>query len=183
MGGLMYVLADTSGSTVRDDFHEGVHLALPHLVHLAEDRGARFCLAGYGDDARIQVTLIGAGDLTMIPRMPPGGLSSLAAGLRAVAAAVEHDLRQLRSDGIEPGRPVTMVLAHGLGTDRDEQVLEARLPLAGDLHVSAPAAEDRLAFAGLGATLHPMRLGSAGTVAGSIVAATRDAWLSSGGPQ
>jgi hypothetical protein len=172
----MYVLADTSGSTVRDGFHEGVHLALPHLVHLAEARGVRFCLAAYGDDARLQVTLIGAGDLTMIPRMPAGGLSSLAAGLRAVAAAVEHDVRQLRSDGIEPGPPVTLVLAHGLGTDRDEQVLEARGALIGDLHVSAPAGEDRLAFTGLGATLHPMRLGSAGSVAGSVVATAQQAW-------
>lgn len=183
MTGLMYVLADTSGSTVRDGFHEGVHLALPHLVHLAESRGVRFCLAGYGDGARLQVTLIGAGDLTMIPRMPAGGLSSLAAGLRVVAAAVGHDVSQLRSDGIEPGRPVTLVLAHGLGTDRDEQVLEARRPLAGDLHVSAPAGEDRLAYAGLGATLHPMRLGSAGTVAGSVVAAARETWPGSGGAQ
>jgi uncharacterized protein YegL len=179
----MYVLADTSGSTVRDGFHEGVHLALPHLVHLAEARGARFCLAGYGDDARLQVTLIEAGDLTTIPRMAAGGLSSLAAGLRTVAAAVEHDVRLLRSDGIEPGRPVTLVLAHGLGTDRDEEILEARRPLTGDLHVSAPAGEDRLAFTGLGATLHPMSLGSAGTVAVSVVAAAQQAWPASGSPQ
>ena len=101
-----------------------------------------------------------------------------------VSAAVGHDVPQLRSDGLEPGRPVTLVLAHGLGTDRDEQVLEARRPLAGDLHVSAPAGEDRLAFAGLGATLHPMRLGSPGTVAGSVVAAARQAWpAGSGGAQ
>ncbi|SNY65279.1 hypothetical protein SAMN05421748_12817 [Paractinoplanes atraurantiacus] len=178
----MYVLADASGSTVRDGFHEGVHLALPHLVHLADERDARFCLAAYGDDAGLRVALIGAGDLTVIPRIPAGGLSSLAAGLRVVAAAIEHDTSQLRSDGMEPGPPATLVLAHGLGTDRDEAVLEARRPLAGRLHVSAPG-EDRLAFTGLGATVHPMRLGDAGTVAASVVTAARQAWPASGSTQ
>jgi len=179
----MYVLADASGSTVRDGFHEGVHLALPYLAHLADERGVRFCLAAYGDDARLQVALIGAGDLTMIPWMPAGGLSSLAAGLRAVAAAVVQDANQLRSDGIEPGRPVTLVVAHGLGTDRDETVLAARRALAGGLHVSAPAGEDGLAFAGLGATVHPMRVGGAGAVAASVLSAAERAWPSSGDAQ
>ena len=176
MTGPVYVLADTSGSTVRDGFHEGLHLALPHLVHHAGHLGIRFCLASYADDGRVRVPLMAARDLTLIPRMPAGGLSSLAAGLRALTGAVRHDAAQLQSDGIEPGRPVTLVVAHGLATDNDEQVLEARRPLDGELHVSAPLGEDRLGFAALRATLHPMRTGSAGRVAASIVTAAHDAW-------
>ncbi|MET7970919.1 hypothetical protein [Micromonospora sp. NPDC005305] len=185
MTGPVYVLADTSGSTVRDGFHEGLHLALPHLVRLAEDQGldTRICLASYGDDATLQVPLIGARDLTMIPRMPAGGLSSLAAGLRMLVRVVSHDLRQLRSDGITTGRPVTLVVAHGLPTDRDQQVLAAREPLDSDLHVVAPLGEDHLAFAALAATLHPMRTGIAGRVARSVIEAARRAWAGSGGSQ
>ncbi|MGX6603195.1 hypothetical protein ACWKSP_13795 [Micromonosporaceae bacterium Da 78-11] len=186
----VYLLADTSGSTVRDGVNEGWHLALPQLVAVAERYGpdSRICVLTYADEATLQVPLISAHDLGMIPWMPPGGLSSLAAGLRLLARVIGADLRQLSFDGLTSGRVLTLVVAHGLPTDPVDEVLEAREPLDGTphgtaLHVIAPPGEDTLALAGLRATVHPMDVGDPGRVAGSIVRAAQVAWAGSGGPQ
>lgn len=186
-GAAVYLLADTSGSTVRDGFNAGWNFALPLLVALAEQSdGGRISFLSYADDAALHVRLTPARDLTMIPWMPPGGLSSMAAGLRLLGRTIGEDRRQLRSDGLPPARAVTVVVADGLPTDADEEVLDAREQLAREataLHVAAPPGEDLLALAGLRAAVHPVRAGDAATVAGSIVAAAQAALTASGGPQ
>lgn len=185
MTGSVYVLADTSGSTVRDGFNEGWHLALPRLVALAEASGpdSRICFLSYDDEAQMRMPLIKAQDVTMIPWMPPGGLSSLASGLHLLARTTREDRQQLGTDGIPIGSVATLVVAHGLPTDSDDDVLAARESVQGELYVTAPLDGDRLAYAGLRASVHPMSTGTPGRVARSIIEAARRAWHGSGGPE
>lgn len=175
----LYVLADTSGSTVRAGVNEGWNLAQPWLVSAVAAGGPdrRICLITYGTDAVLRVPLISACDLTMVPWMPAAGLSSMAAGLRLLARTIREDRQQLRSDQIPVGASVALIVADGLPTDTDEQVLDARA-LVGDgstMHIVAPPGEDVLAFTGLRATFHALDTDGADRVARSIVAAARAA--------
>lgn len=175
---LFYVLADTSGSTSRNGFNAGWNQALPRLVTAAEEvvgAECRMCLMTYGSDAALQVPLTGTRDVTMLPWVPPAGLSSLAAGLRLLARTVREDRELLVFDGITVEAAVALVVADGLATDPDDQVLAARDVLADEcaLHIAFPGDEDELAFAGLRATRHPLRAGDADRVADSIVQAAR----------
>jgi uncharacterized protein YegL len=176
--GALYVLVDTSGSTARLGFNDGWNRALPLLVGAVEDTAGhdcRVCLLSYATDAQVRVALTAVRDLTVIPSMPPAGLSSLAAGLRLLARTIREDRDQLASDRIESGPSTALILADGLPTDSDADVLAARDLLTGDptaLHVGFPEADDALAFAGLRAKPHPMAVGDADRVTRAIVAVT-----------
>ena len=98
---LLYVLTDTSGSTARTGFAEGCRLALPRLVAALEQLAgprAKLSVMAYASQARVEVALTSIEHLQLIPHGTPDGLSSLAAGLRALAEQVSADRDQLRVD-------------------------------------------------------------------------------------
>jgi uncharacterized protein YegL len=127
----VYVLVDTSGSTARGGFAAACAQLLPMLIDAAAQRaGLLISVLCYGTQARLLVGLNAPGDISMIPVLVPGGLSSLAAGLRLLAESVRQDARQLVADGIDCLPPAVLVLADGLPTDDDASLLAAANALA-----------------------------------------------------
>jgi len=176
---ILYLLADTSGSTARNRFNDAWNQALPRLVDTIGDTAGldtRICLMSYATEAQIRIPLACVEDIVAIPWMAPTGLSSLVAGLRLLRRTVHEDRHQLASDGIATGGVTALVVTDGLPTDRDADVLAERdrLDVAGiTLHVACPVGPEALAFAGLRATLHPIAGATTGEVASAIVAAAR----------
>jgi uncharacterized protein YegL len=167
---LLYVLADASGSTIRDHVNEGLNLAFPRLVTAVEQRfgdAGRFCLISYSSDATVRVPLTRAVDLTMIPPLPPSGLSSMAVGLRLLATTIAADL----ADTDIPGVPAVALIADDLSTDDGRDLLAARASISVPLVVVLPSDTDPLAVAALDARVHSLDRGSPERACESIVAA------------
>lgn len=177
---LLYVLLDTSGSTIRGQVNAGVNMALPQFVACVEERfgpAGRFCLTSYGTDATVRVPLARAVDISFLPPLAAAGLSSLAAGLTTVAEAVAADRDQLLADGEDTATPAVVVVADGLPTDADDVLLAARdaLDEAGvrEVDLVLPDTVDALAVAGLRVRRHPLTTGDPAGVCGSVVDAVR----------
>jgi uncharacterized protein YegL len=177
---LLYLLIDTSGSTVRHHVNAGVNLALPGIVAAVEDRygsTGRFCLASYGSVANVHVPLTRAVDVALLPTLPAAGLTSLAAGFAAVGEAVVADREQLAADGEVPGAPAVVVVADGLPTDSGAALLAARAALdaagVADVDLVVPSSVDALVVAGLRVRRHDLDLSSPSSVAASAVSAVQ----------
>jgi uncharacterized protein YegL len=175
-GRAVYLLIDTSGSTVLQGFAEASEQALPLLMDAAAAvGGTRVCLLGYGSTAQVLLRLAVAADVQVIPPLAVSGLSSLASALTVLASLLQGDQAQLEADGLEWPGPAVLVLADGLPTDADEDLLAAREALdeiAGPdlvVHAAMPADTDRLAIAGLRMRLHPLRWRTPAEGAAAIV--------------
>ncbi|MBO3737808.1 vWA domain-containing protein [Actinoplanes flavus] len=154
---VVYLLLDVSGSTVRNGFHQRAAQALPAVVDRIERaRGdqAWLGMVTYADQAALLIPLTRVTGLHHLPVPRPGGFSSLAAGLRMLASCTAHDTDQLAADGFATPRPIVVIVADGLPTDRDTDVLAARAALDADVHALLPGHVPALAAAGLRATLH-----------------------------
>ncbi|MEV6527255.1 hypothetical protein AB0M43_35530 [Longispora sp. NPDC051575] len=178
----IYLVADTSGSTVRNDFHAGWLRALPELVYLVEEHGdaGRVCVLTFATDAVVRVPLTAPARLTMLPATVPGGVTSLAAGLRRLADTVAADRAQFEADGITVRAPRVLVLMDGLPTDATPELLLARAALDAVLgtappHLAVPAGADDLALAGLRMTVHRIADADPAEVAAGMVGAARSA--------
>jgi uncharacterized protein YegL len=177
----LYFLVDASGSTVRDGFNAGWNLVLPRLISAAEedpDHQVRVCVFSYGTEAVVRIGLTPAGQVSVIPTLIAGGLSSLAAGLRLAASTIDVDWHQLDVDGVTADPPMVWVVADDLSTDSGADLLAARETLAAAagppvLHVAVPDEVDELSVAGLRAVRHPVAVGDAEQVADSIESAVR----------
>jgi len=179
---LVYLLVDTSGSTVLHDVNAGCNLALPRIVQAIEavaGAEARVCLASYGTGATLRLPLTAVGDLVSLPGLVAEGLSSMAAGLRLVAETAEADHKQLAADRLESADPVVVIVADGLPTDAAADVLLARDALDAALanppqvHIVAPPGVDVLALSGLRATIHLLDIGDPQQVADGLVSVVR----------
>jgi hypothetical protein len=175
----VYLLVDTSGSTVRDGFSAACNQVLPGIVEAVGQRtGALFSLLSFGTAASVLVRLSDPVSIHVIPPLVPSGLSSLVAGLRLLAGCIDEDARQLLADGIEWHPPFAFVLADGLPTDPDAEVLAAREALddvlagiTARLHAALPGDTDRLAVAGLQMIFHPLLPATPADLPASILAA------------
>lgn len=175
----VYLLVDTSGSTVRDGFSAACNQVLPGVVEAVGQRtGALFSLLSFGTAASVLVRLSDPASIRVIPPLIPSGLSSLVAGLRLLAGCIDEDARQLSADGIGWRPPFAFVLADGLPTDPDVEVLAAREALddfpAGTtarLHAALPGDTARLAVAGLRMIFHPLLPATSADLPATILAA------------
>jgi hypothetical protein len=188
----VYIVLDTSGSTVRGGFAAGLSRAMPVLIDAAARQGGLLlAILGYGTRADTLVWLSDPADVQLIPEVLPAGLSSMAAGLRLLADSVRADTARLAADDITCLLPATLIVADGLPTDPAPVLLEARSALDDAIadavaaqHQAAPAGSlvpvfaappetDRLAIAGLGMDFHPLATDTPDALAGSIAAAFR----------
>jgi hypothetical protein len=177
----VYLLLDTSGSTGRAGFADGRDQAMPLVVDQAARLGGlAVAVLIYGTRADTLVWLSDPADIKLIPAVRPGGLSSLAAGLRLLADSVRSDTARLAADGVDCLPPVALVVADGLPTDGAGALLDARAELATALTdagatapplFAAPAATDRLAVAGLRMEFHPLDSTTPVTLAWSVLGA------------
>jgi hypothetical protein len=169
---LLYILTDVSGSTVRDGFGAGWNQALPRFVDMLETVAgprARLCLLTYADEAAVRTVLQPAADLVDLPIVASAGLSGMAAGLGLLARTIGDDRAQLDADGVEVRRPVVLIVADGLPTDDDDEVLDARALLPDDVHLAVPAGTGALEVAALSRHRHDLSVGTAAAVADSLV--------------
>jgi hypothetical protein len=185
-----YILLDTSGSTARGGFAAARSQAMPMLIDAAgHQRGLLVAILAYGTRADTLVWLSDPADITLIPEIPPRGLSSLAAGLRLLTDSVRADTARLAADGLTCLPPATLIVADGLPTDPAAALLEARSALGDALAdaaapqpadaldgslvpvLAAPPDTDRLAIAGLGMSFSPLTTDTPDALAGSIAAA------------
>lgn len=184
----VYVLIDTSGSTLRGDFAAGTQLALPQLVDAAASHpGLLMSVLAYGTQADTLVWLTEPAGIGLIPAITPAGLSSLAAGLRLLADSIREDAARLAADGIRCLPPAVLVLADGLPTDPAADLLGTRSALDDALDAAArsaangpvscpstvfaaPRDTDRLAVAGLRMTFEPLDADTPADLASSAVA-------------
>lgn len=174
----VYILVDCSGSTARGGVAAGFAQALPLLIDAAGRRpGVLVALLGYSTRAQMLVRLSDPASIRLIPALAPAGLSSLASGLRLLAQSMPEDARQLAADQIRSLPAVVLVVADGLPTDPDIELLAARADLddataqPAKLHAVVLGSTDRVAVAGLRMTFHPLEPGAPVDLAASIVAA------------
>jgi hypothetical protein len=155
---------------------------MPLLIDRAVHQGGlAVAVLMYGTRADTLVWLGDPADLKLIPAVRPGGLSSLAAGLRLLADSVRSDGARLAADGLACLPPAALIVADGLPTDEAGALLDARAELgaaltdvggpAAPLVFAAPAGTDRLAVAGLGLDFHPLDTATPVTLALSVLAA------------
>jgi uncharacterized protein YegL len=186
----VYILLDTSGSTVRGGFAAGRGQAMPMLIDAAARRGGLLlAILGYGTQARTLVWLSDPADIRLIPEVPPAGLSSLTAGLRLLADSVRADAARLAADGVACLPPAALIVADGLPTDPATVLLKARSELDEAIAdavaaqypedsmvpvFAAPPDTDQLAIAGLRMDFHPLVTDTPDALAGSIAAAFRE---------
>ncbi len=184
----VYVMIDTSGSTLRGGFAAGSQRALPQLVDVAASHlGVLMSVLAYSTRADTIVWLSEPASIELIPAVTPAGLSSLAAGLRLLADSVGHDASRLAADGVPCLPPAVLVLADGLPTDPAADLLDARSALDDALGAAgrgaanggapgpapvfaAPPGTDQLAVAGLRMTFEPLAAGTPGDLARCVVA-------------
>src|SRR4051794_33555622 len=110
---LLYVLTDTSGSTVRGGFNAGWNRALPSLVTVVERiAGPQTFISflSYADDASVRIALQRVGDLEILPVLQAGGLSALASAFRLLARTIDEDCAQLAADGLGFEPPVAILV-------------------------------------------------------------------------
>lgn len=174
----VYLLLDTSGSTARGGFADGRDQAMPLVVdQAARHGGLALAVLMYGTRADTLVWLGDPADIKLIPVVRPGGLSSLAAGLRLLADSVRADIARLTADGVGCLPPAVLIVADGLPTDEAGALLDARADLAAALKdtggsppplFAVPAATDRLAVAGLRMGFYPLDTATPATLAWSV---------------
>jgi uncharacterized protein YegL len=181
----VYVLLDTSGSTVRNGFAAACEQALPQLVDAASRRpGVLLSVLCYGTQAKALLTISDPADIRFIPELLPAGLSSLASGLQLLAESIHQDTAQLTADGLVCLPPSALVVADGLPTDpaadlvaaRDvldaavAEVAEPAAPAPAPVYVSRPDDGDQLAVAALRMTYRPLAPGTPAELAASVLA-------------
>jgi uncharacterized protein YegL len=185
----VYVLLDTSGSTVRDGFSSACERALPQLVDAAgRHPGVRLSVLTYATKAQSLVPISVPDDIGFIPVWVPAGLSSLASGLWLLAESVRQDTSQLAADGLACQPPCALVVADGLPTDPAADLLAARGALDAALaeladtavrtpdlvYAALPDDGDRLAIAGLCMAFRQLTLATPDEMAASILAVFDD---------
>lgn len=149
--------------------------ALPSIVALLEAAGddSSLTMVAFATTASVTVPMTRAADVALLPAMATGGFSSLAAAFRLLATTISDDTRQLVADGRTPHRATVVVIADGLPTDRDDDVLDARDRLDADLHLILPPDVPALPVAGLRGRRHRLEGDAPAEVAASIEAAMR----------
>lgn len=181
----VYVLLDTSGSTVRNGFAAACATALPQLVHAAgRHPGVLLSVLTYGTQAQTLLAISDPAEVHFIPELLPAGLSSLASALRLLARSVRQDTSQLTADGLVCLPPGALVVADGLATDPAADLMSARdeldaavaevagpaAPAPTPVYTSPPDDGDRLAVAGLRMTFRLLAPGTPGELAASVLA-------------
>lgn len=156
----VYLLVDASGSTAHSGFNTVCNMALPRLIgSLEESDRAAFHLSVllFHTTGSTVLSLTPARAVDFIPSIASGGFSSLAAGLRALAAAAVHDAEQLAADHLRVDPALVVILTDGLPTDSAAQLRAAFTECCGDARADVDAvlvllagAEVAAALAGLG---------------------------------
>ncbi|MEU1176877.1 VWA domain-containing protein [Streptomyces sp. NPDC005820] len=119
-----YMVCDESGSMAGPDGVDTINAALPDLHHEISTNPSvadktRFALVGFSTQASLLQPLADLSELTQLPSLSAGGVTSFGAAFRLLKDTIDKDVAALKSEGHDVYRPVVFFLSDGIPTDDD----------------------------------------------------------------
>ncbi|MEV5811342.1 vWA domain-containing protein [Streptomyces mutabilis] len=116
-----YMVCDESGSMAGGGV-DAINSALPDLHHEISTNPSvadktRFALVGFSTQASVLQPLADLSELTQLPSLSAGGVTSFGAAFRLLKETIEKDVTSLKADGHDVYRPVVFFLSDGIPTD------------------------------------------------------------------
>ncbi|MEU9589290.1 VWA domain-containing protein [Streptomyces sp. NPDC048219] len=116
-----YMVCDESGSMTGTGV-DAINSALPDLHHEISTNPSvadktRFALIGFSTQASVLQPLADLSELTQLPSLSAGGVTSFGAAFRLLKDTIEKDVTALKADGHDVYRPVVFFLSDGIPTD------------------------------------------------------------------
>ncbi|MGX4688731.1 vWA domain-containing protein [Streptomyces sp. JNUCC 63] len=116
-----YMVCDESGSMAGDGV-DAINAALPELHHEISTNPSvadktRFALIGFSTQASVLQPLADLSELTQLPSLSAGGVTSFGAAFRLLKDTIEKDVAALKAEGHDVYRPVVFFLSDGIPTD------------------------------------------------------------------
>ncbi|MER7403038.1 VWA domain-containing protein [Streptomyces sp. NPDC000070] len=117
-----YMVCDESGSMTGPDGVDTINAALPDLHHEISTNPSvadktRFALIGFSTQASLLQPLADLSELTQLPSLSAGGVTSFGAAFHLLKDTIEKDVAALKADGHDVYRPVVFFLSDGNPTD------------------------------------------------------------------
>ncbi|MFI1417702.1 VWA domain-containing protein [Streptomyces sp. NPDC020731] len=116
-----YLVCDESGSMAGGGV-DAINSALPDLHHEISTNPSvadktRFALIGFSTQASVLQPLADLSELTQLPSLSAGGVTSFGAAFRLLKDTIEKDVAALKAEGHDVYRPVVFFLSDGIPTD------------------------------------------------------------------
>lgn len=116
-----YMVCDESGSMAGGGV-DAINSALPELHHEISTNPSvadktRFALIGFSTQASVLQPLADLSELTQLPSLSAGGVTSFGAAFRLLKDTIEKDVAALKAEGHDVYRPVVFFLSDGIPTD------------------------------------------------------------------
>ncbi|WP_432055318.1 vWA domain-containing protein [Streptomyces sp. bgisy022] len=116
-----YMVCDESGSMAGGGVG-AINTALPELHQEISTNPSvadktRFALIGFSTKASVLQPLADLSELTQLPSLSAGGVTSFGAAFRLLKDTIEQDVAALKAQGHEVYRPVVFFLSDGIPTD------------------------------------------------------------------
>ncbi|GAA3504739.1 hypothetical protein GCM10019016_118520 [Streptomyces prasinosporus] len=117
-----YAVCDESGSMAGPDGVGTINSALPDLHHEISTNPSvadkiRFALIGFSTQASVLQPLADLSELTQLPSLSAGGVTSFGAVFQLLKDTIEKDVAALKAEGHDVYRPVVFFLSDGIPTD------------------------------------------------------------------
>ncbi|MFB7241790.1 hypothetical protein CW362_00285 [Streptomyces populi] len=118
-----YMVCDESGSMSGPGV-DAINAALPDLHQEISTNPSvadktRFALIGFSTQASVLQPLADLSELTQLPSLSAGGVTSFGAAFRLLKSTIEKDIAALKAEGHDVYRPVVFFLSDGVPTDQD----------------------------------------------------------------
>ncbi|MGW1728137.1 vWA domain-containing protein [Streptomyces sp. NPDC002306] len=118
-----YMVCDESGSMAGTGV-DAINAALPDLHQEISTNPSvadktRFALIGFSTQASVLQPLADLSELTQLPSLSAGGVTSFGSAFRLLKDTIEKDVAALKGDGHDVYRPVVFFLSDGIPTDHD----------------------------------------------------------------
>lgn len=116
-----YLVCDESGSMAGGGV-DAINASLPDLHHEISTNPSvadktRFALIGFSTQASVLQPLADLSELTQLPSLSAGGVTSFGAAFRLLKDTIEKDVAALKGEGHDVYRPVVFFLSDGIPTD------------------------------------------------------------------
>ncbi|GAA3636642.1 VWA domain-containing protein [Streptomyces chitinivorans] len=118
-----YMVCDESGSMSGPGV-DAINDALPELHQEISTNPSvadkiRFALIGFSTQASVLQPLADLSELTELPSLSAGGVTSFGSAFRLLRDSIEKDVEALKAEGHDVYRPVVFFLSDGIPTDDD----------------------------------------------------------------
>ncbi|MFP8944109.1 vWA domain-containing protein [Streptomyces fenghuangensis] len=118
-----YMVCDESGSMSGLGV-DAINKSLPELHQEISTNPSvadktRFALIGFSTQASVLQPLADLSELTQLPALSAGGVTSFGSAFRLLRDTIEKDVEALKAEGHDVYRPVVFFLSDGIPTDGD----------------------------------------------------------------